>query len=99
MRIAQVIGKLTVSRVHPTMAGLAFRLVQPLSLADAVRGSASDHADLIASIDVLGSGIGDLILLAEGPEAAQPFLPDKKPADAYNAAILDSLSIDQQSIL
>jgi hypothetical protein len=32
-------------------------------------------------------------MLSEGPEAAQPFLPELKPVDAYNAGILDHLDI------
>ena len=31
--------------------------------------------------------------VAEGPEASNPFRPDLKPLDAYNAAILDSIDI------
>ncbi|MDA0658321.1 MAG: carbon dioxide concentrating mechanism protein CcmL [Planctomycetota bacterium] len=94
MRIAQIIGKVTLSRSHAEVRGLTLRLVHPLSLSDARRGTASPTADLIATVDVLGSGDGDLVLLAEGQEAAQPFYPERKPIDAYNAAILDSLTID-----
>ena len=39
--------------------------------------------------DDLGAGIGSRIAISEGGEAAQPFHPECKPIDAYNAAILD----------
>jgi hypothetical protein len=32
--------------------------------------------------------------VAEGPEASNPFLPDSKPLDAYNAAILDTIDLN-----
>ena len=36
-------------------------------------------------------GLGNFIAVAEGPEAAQPFLPEVKAVDAYAAAILDQI--------
>ena len=32
--------------------------------------------------------------MSEGGEAAQPFRPDYKPVDAYNAALLDAIDIE-----
>ena len=43
--------------------------------------------------DELGVGYGDIVALSEGGEAAQPFRPELKPVDAYNAAILDELDV------
>ena len=37
--------------------------------------------------------MGSRIAVSEGGEAAQPFYPEMKPIDAYNAAILDSIHI------
>ncbi len=45
--------------------------------------------------DDLGAGQGSRIAFSEGREAAQPFEPDKKPIDAYNAAILDRIDVDR----
>ena len=49
--------------------------------------------------DLCGSGIGDLVGLAEGPESTQPFYPDVKPLDASIVAAyrqrLDSLKFNQ----
>ena len=44
--------------------------------------------------DELGAGVGSRIAISEGREAAQPFYPEVKPIDAYNAAILDTLSVE-----
>ena len=43
--------------------------------------------------DELGAGIGSRIALSEGGEAAQPFRPEIKPVDAYNAAVLDQVEM------
>jgi len=93
MRIAEVVGTVTLNRSHPSLAGARFKLVVPLSLADLV-GEGTPSAEEIAVYDELGAGVGSRIAISEGREAAQPFYPDVKPIDAYNAAILDNVSVE-----
>jgi ethanolamine utilization protein EutN len=94
MRIGEVIGTVTLSRVHPTLAGKTFKLVVPV-LWDRLLGKAAEPAEEIVVLDELGAGVGLQIAMSEGREAAMPFHPDIKPVDAYNAALLDRLSIDR----
>jgi microcompartment protein CcmK/EutM len=92
MRIGEILGTVTLSRAHPSLAGGTFKLVVPLSLADlAERGG--EPAEELVVYDALGAGMGQRIALSEGREAAQPFHPEVKPIDAYNAAILDQIQI------
>jgi ethanolamine utilization protein EutN len=90
MRIAQVIGTVTLNRAHPSFQGARLRLVVPLSLEN-IKGEQDPSADPIVAWDELGAGIGSRIAMSEGSEASQPFRPDIKPVDAYNAAILESI--------
>ncbi len=92
MRIAQVIGTVTLSRCHPTFVGASLRLCVPLSLPN-LAIDAPHTAEELVVWDELGAGIGSRIALTEGAEAAQPFRPHDKPVDAYNAAILDHIEI------
>jgi ethanolamine utilization protein EutN len=94
MRIAQVIGTVTLSRCHASFAGARLRLAVPLSL-DELRAPQNSQplAEELVVWDDLAAGIGSRIALTEGAEAAQPFRPHDKPVDAYNAAILDSIEI------
>ena len=87
MRIAEVIGSVTLSRVHPTLIGSRWVVAVPMSLQGLKDGKA-DGEDLVA-YDDLGAGPGARVALGEGGEAAAPFLPAKKPVDAYCAALLD----------
>ena len=48
----------------------------------------------IVAWDLCGTGIGDLVALAEGPEAAQPFRPKIKALDASIVALLDDVDLD-----
>lgn len=93
MRIAKVIGTVTLSRAHPTFVGSRLKLVVPLSLAE-LRNQSEPAADQMVVWEDLGAGIGDFIAMSEGGEASQPFRPHDKAVDAYAAAILDQLQID-----
>lgn len=95
MKIAQVIGTVTLSQMHPSFKGARLKLALPLSLNN-LTGRTEPGADPVVLWDELGVGIGDRIALAEGPEAAQAFRPEIKPVDGYNAAILDRIDLDPQ---
>jgi len=90
MRIAEVIGKVTLSQCLPAFNGALLPLVVPLGTAQ-LEEDASLEAELLVVYDQLGAGRRSRIALSEGGEAAQPFLPELKPVDAYNAAILDKI--------
>jgi len=81
MRIAKVIGTVTLNRCHPSFEGARLRLAVPLSL-DELRGAASKADEFVVWYEN-GAGLGSLIAVSEGAEATQPFRPDMKPVDAY----------------
>ena len=93
MRIAEVIGSVTLNRCHPTFDGGTLKLAVPLSLDDLHKEGPSDDESLVVW-DEFGAGVGSRIMLSEGGEAAQPFKPNWKPVDAYNAGLLDEINID-----
>ena len=90
MRIGKVIGTLTLSRSHPSLAGASYRMVVPLSLENLLDRTPANAEPLVV-YDELGTGNDDVIAFTEGGEATQPFYPDTKPIDAYNAALLDAI--------
>jgi ethanolamine utilization protein EutN len=99
MRVAEVIGNVTLSRVHPSLVGARWVVVVPCSLVALAAGGPGDGEDLVA-VDPLGAGTGSRIALTEGVEAAAPYHPEKKPVDAYCACILDKIAVsDQQSAI
>ena len=104
MRIAKVVGTVTLNRSHPSYSGAVLRLAVPLSLAElsaelvaASSGKESETeaaADEVVVWDDLGAGVGSLIAMSEGAEAAQPFRPEIKAVDAYASALLDEIQLD-----
>ena len=95
MRIARTIGTVTLNRVHPSLTGARLKLAEPLGAA-ALAGRDEAPSETLVVYDDLGAGQGSLIAVSEGGEAAQPFRPKLKPVDAYNAAILDQVSVRGQ---
>jgi microcompartment protein CcmK/EutM len=92
MRIAEVIGTVTLSRSHPSLTGARLVIGVPFSLHVLRDGRPPDGEDLVI-FDNLGAGQGCRIAFSEGGEAAAPFYPEQKPIDAFCALILDQLVI------
>ena len=98
MRLGRVIGTVTLNRrLEDFKAGT-------LLLVDAFDGSALRGMDQqskrskpmpesLVVFDELGAGVGQVIAISEGREAAMPFWPAKVPVDAYCAAIIDTVHL------
>ncbi len=94
MRIARVIGKLTLARAEASLFGGRYLVAIPLSL-DVLRSGGESTAEELVVYDELGATEGQLIALSESAEAAAPFHPLQKPVDAYCAAILDTMEFGE----
>ena len=92
MRIAEVIGTVTLSRAHPLLASARWIIGVPFSLPALRQKAAADGEDVVI-FDRLGAGNGHRIGISEGVEASMPFYPERKPLDAYCACILDRVTI------
>jgi microcompartment protein CcmK/EutM len=92
MRIAEVIGTVTLSRAHPSVTGLRLILGVPYSLRALRENALPDGEDLVIC-DLLGAGNGQRVAFSEGGEAAAPFHPEKKPVDAFCACLLDQIAV------
>lgn len=95
MRVAEIIGTVTLVRAHPTLVGGRWLIGVPCSLA-ALAGNQRGDGEDVVMYDNLGAGAGSLVGISEGVEAAAPFHPKKTPIDAYCAAILDTVAVSYQ---
>ncbi len=93
MRVGEVIGKVTLSRCNPMVSGGTWLVVVPLNVAG-LKGDVSGRDEPVVVYDELGASPGVRIGFSEGGEAANPFAPDYKPLDAYNACILDTIEVE-----
>jgi ethanolamine utilization protein EutN len=95
MRVAQVIGRVTLSLQDPSFKGGRWLMCNPLdaesfNTACAKPPPLSSQSSLVA-YDNLGAGDGDIVGIVEGAEATAPFDHDI-PIDAITVAIFDSLN-------
>lgn len=94
MRVAQVIGRVTLNVQDPSLKGGRWLMCNPLDAADfntacTAPPPLSKQSSLVA-YDNLGAGEGDIVGIVEGAEATAPFDYDI-PIDAITVAIFDSL--------
>ena len=92
MRTAKIIGHVTLNACLDSVVGGRFLVARPLSR-DGLSGAASDRDDVVVVYDELGATDEVRIAVSEGREAAMPFWPRRVPLDAYNAALLDEVSV------
>ncbi len=92
MRIGEVIGRVTLSRHHANLTPGRLLITRPLPL-EALRSGSAQRGEELVVFDELGAGMGSIIGFSEGREAANPFGTTKVPIDAYNACILDNVTV------
>ena len=92
MRIAEVIGRVTTSRIHPSFRGARFLIALPMT-GDALLNGSANRGEEVIVYDDLGASPGALIGLSEGGEAANPFRNPRLPIDAYNACLIDRIDV------
>ena len=93
MRIGKVVGRVTMQPVYKTLAGGRFLIVE-VQDRFALYGQGRKTAETLVCYDHLGASPGDTIAVSESREACMPFYPEKiVPLDAYNAAILERVTM------
>ena len=93
MRLGTVIGRVVLSKKDPAFKGARFLIVHPLSREQLGGAPAVPLArgDSLVVYDDLGATPGHTIGFVQGGEATAPFL-NPTPVDAYNVAIIDSIT-------
>ncbi|MGL6107335.1 EutN/CcmL family microcompartment protein [Romboutsia sp.] len=79
MKIGRVIGTVVATRKDDSLIGNKLLITQPLNF-----NKEKDGSPLIA-VDVVGAGIGELVMYTEGTAARNAA---KKPNSSINAAII-----------
>lgn len=87
MEIGTVIGNVWATKKAEEIVG------QKLLVIDLIRGRKKEQETLIVAADVIGAGVGDLVLLCRGNPARLVAGDGKIPIDAAVVGIIDSLDI------
>ena len=84
MLYGRVVGTIWATRKDEKLEGLSFRVVEKLGLDGTPSGN---H---VGAIDSVSSGVGEIVLVAQGSSARQTTETRDRPVDAVIMAIVDN---------
>lgn len=97
MKVARVVGKLSLQKEHPSLLGRRWIVAVSQSLATLAGEPGPDVEEVIA-VDDLGVVAGNFVGISDGREACAPYEPERKPVDAYTSCLLDEWSVDPDEV-
>ena len=83
MIFGRVAGSVVATRRSDRVEGPKFLLVE---LTDCRGGS---RGDFLVALDGVGAGVGELVMVSQGPSARQTQRTDRQPVDALICGIID----------
>ncbi len=88
MQIARVKGTVVSTDKSENLIGLKLMLVKPIDIE-----TFEEKGALLVAVDVIGAGVGEVVMLVGGSCSRQTELTDGKPVDQAIAAIIDSVDV------
>lgn len=88
MQVGEVVGTVVATRKEPSLEGLKFLVVREVDAFDRPTGRS------VICVDVVGAGLGDRVLYAQGSSARQTEATRDRPADAVVMAIVEEWDVD-----
>jgi microcompartment protein CcmK/EutM len=98
MFIARVTGSVVSTQKADSMIGSKLLIVEPYRINDKSRDSLITTGRTFIAVDTLGAGEGDFVLIVQGSSARLMPETTKLPIDAAIIGIIDSVSIEKQSV-
>ena len=92
MQLGRVTGTLVSSRKEPLMEGMKFLVVRQINADN------SDTDSYVVAVDVVGAGVGEVVMYASGSSARQTERTRDKPCDAVIMAIVDTWEVDGETV-
>jgi microcompartment protein CcmK/EutM len=88
MIIAQIVGTVVSTRKDEKLEGLKFYVARELNALCEPTGRE------VIAVDIVGAGLNEIVLCAQGSSARQSPQTDGKPVDAAVMAIIDTMNVD-----
>jgi ethanolamine utilization protein EutN/carbon dioxide concentrating mechanism protein CcmL len=93
MQIAKVVGTVVSTNKSDRLQGLKLLLVRAIDL-----DTFEEKGAPLVSIDTVGAGEGEVVMIVGGSSSRQTTLTDGKPADNSIIAIIDYIDMGQKRI-
>ena len=91
MTLGKVVGTVVATRKEQTLDGLRFMLVRH------VDAEGQETGGFVVAADAVGSGPGELVLVASGSSARQTQATTNRPVDAVIMAIVDTWEVGRET--
>jgi len=88
MQIARVKGTVVSTNKSEKMYGMKLMVVRPIDL-----DTFEEKGAPIVSVDAVGAGVGEIVMIVGGSSSRQTDITDAKPVDNSIIAIIDSIDI------
>ena len=98
MFVAKVTGSLVSTQKVETMKGYKLLIVEPYRVDPEKRKSLVTTGRTFVAVDMLGAGVGDLVLLTQGSSARMTPETKNMPIDAVIIGIVDQVHVDNGSV-
>lgn len=87
MLLGKVVGTLVSTRKEESMMGLKFLVIKEINV------ESQETGRYVIAADVVGAGVGEVVLYATGSAARQTVRTDRRPCDAVIMAIVDEWEV------
>lgn len=98
MFVAKVTGSVISTQKVESMTGQKLLIVEPYRLDSAGRDKLVTTGRTFVAVDMLGAGVGDMVLISQGSSARFTPETNKLPIDTVVIGIVDQVSIERQSV-
>lgn len=98
MFVAKVVGSIVATQKVATMTGHKLLLVEPYRIDPADRSKLVPTGRTFVTVDPLGAGVGQMVLLCQGSSARLTPETDKLPIDAVIIGLVDQVDVEGQVI-
>jgi len=98
MFVAKVTGSIVSTQKVASLVGYKLLVVEPYRLDPQTRQQLTTTGRTFVSVDTLGAGVGEFVLITQGSSAR--LTPETKglPVDCVIVGIIDNVRVDNQSV-
>ncbi|MGN6134929.1 MAG: EutN/CcmL family microcompartment protein [Aureliella sp.] len=98
MFVALVTGSVVSTEKVESMKGQKLLVVEPYRLDGTSRDKLVTTGRTFVAVDMLGAGVGDMVLISQGSSARFTPETNKLPIDTVVIGIVDQVNIEKQSV-
>jgi microcompartment protein CcmK/EutM len=98
MFVAKVTGSVVSTEKVESMRGQKLLVVEPYRLEPSEREKLITTGRTFVAVDMLGAGVGDMVLIVQGSSARFTPETNKLPIDCVVIGIVDSVNVEKKSV-